>query len=217
MSLRHYSAADRLLIGLNARLSGVADVLAPRAAEPRPSPADAAGEAELAVDERRHAAGLMRINHAGEVAAQGLYHGQALAARDAGVRGHLLEAAAEERAHLQWCEQRLAELGDRPSLLQPLWYAGSVAIGAAAGLAGERWSLGFVEETEKQVSEHLDEHLRSLPRQDERSRAVLAAMRSDEQRHGREAAELGARPLPASVKGVMRRVAALMKAAAYRV
>lgn len=213
-SNRQYSPADRLLIGFQQRLAGLAR---PSSAEPRPSPADAAPDAELDANERRHAAGLMRINHAGEIAAQALYHGQALVSRDPDIREHLLEAADEERAHLQWCEQRLAELGDRPSLLQPLWYAGSFAIGAAAGLAGDRWSLGFVEETEKQVSEHLDEHLRKLPAQDERSRAVLQSMREDEQRHGQEAVQLGARPLPEPVRGVMRRVAALMKAAAYRV
>ena len=213
-SNRQYSPADRLLIGFQQRLAGFAR---PSSPTPRPSPADAAPDAELDAGERRHAAGLMRINHAGEIAAQALYHGQALVSRDPGIREHLLEAADEERAHLQWCEQRLAELGDRPSLLQPLWYAGSFAIGAAAGMAGDRWSLGFVEETEKQVSEHLDEHLRKLPAQDERSRAVLQTMREDEQRHGHEAAQLGARPLPAPVRGVMRRVAALMKAAAYRV
>ncbi len=210
---RQYSPADRLLIGLHERLSAFARPSAPT----RSSPADEAPDAELDATERRHAAGLMRINHAGEVAAQALYHGQALASRDAEVREHLLEAADEERAHLQWCEQRLAELGDRPSLLQPLWYAGSFAIGAAAGMAGDRWSLGFVEETEKQVSEHLEDHLRKLPVQDERSRAVLSAMREDEQRHGREAAELGGQPLPAPVRGVMRQVARFMKLAAYRV
>ncbi|WP_341920431.1 2-polyprenyl-3-methyl-6-methoxy-1,4-benzoquinone monooxygenase [Hydrocarboniphaga effusa] len=213
-SSRQYSPADRLLIGFQQRFSGFAR---PGSVAARPSPADEAPDAELDANERRHAAGLMRINHAGEIAAQALYHGQALVSRDPTIRAHLLDAADEERAHLQWCEQRLAELGDRPSLLQPLWYAGSFAIGAAAGVAGDRWSLGFVEETEKQVSEHLDDHLRELPAQDERSRAVLQTMRADEQRHGQEAAQLGAQPLPAPVRGVMRRVAAFMKAAAYRV
>jgi ubiquinone biosynthesis monooxygenase Coq7 len=213
-SSRHYTAADHLLMGLQDRLSAFARARRP---ESRPSPADEAPESALSEDERRHAAGLMRINHAGEVAAQALYHGQALVSREPKLRQHLLEAAAEEKAHLQWCEQRLAELGDRPSLLQPLWYAGSFAIGAAAGAAGDRWSLGFVSETEKQVSEHLQEHLSELPSGDQRSRAVLNAMREDEQRHGHEAHEMGGRPIPPPLRGLMRRVATVMKKAAYRI
>jgi len=213
---RHYSAADRLLIGLQQRLSGLSRPAA-RSPPIAPSPAHSAPPVELADAERRHAAGLMRVNHAGEVAAQALYHGQALASRDATVREHLLRAADEERAHLQWCEQRLTELGEKPSLLQPLWYAGSFAMGAAAGLAGDRWSLGFVEETEKQVAQHLDEHLQRLPAADVRSRAVVEAMRDDEQRHGREARDLGGRPLPAPVRKLMQRIAGVMKTAAYRV
>jgi ubiquinone biosynthesis monooxygenase Coq7 len=210
---RDYSAADRLLIGLQQRLSGFNRQTPPAT----PSPAHRlVADAALPDAERRHAAGLMRVNHAGEVAAQALYKGQALASRDPAVRGHLLEAADEERAHLQWCEQRLAELGEKPSLLQPLWYAGSFAMGAAAGLAGDRWSLGFVEETEKQVAEHLEDHLQRLPAEDARSRAVVEAMRADEQRHGQEARQLGGRPLPAPVRGLMRRIAGVMKAAAYR-
>lgn len=213
---REYSAADRLLIGLQQRLSGF-NRSPSASATIATSPARGAPAAELADSERRHAAGLMRVNHAGEVAAQALYHGQALASRDPLVRAHLLHAADEERAHLQWCEQRLAELGEKPSLLQPLWYAGSFAMGAAAGIAGDRWSLGFVEETEKQVAEHLQEHLQKLPADDARSRAVIEAMRADEQRHGQEARDLGGRPLPAPVRALMKRVAAVMKTAAYRV
>ena len=181
------------------------------------SPAPSQSSAELDDAQRRHAAGLMRVNHAGEIAAQALYHGQALTARSADTRKHLLAAAAEEAAHLQWCEQRLAELGERPSRLRPLWYAGSFVIGAAAGLAGDKWSLGFVEETEKQVSEHLDEHLQKLPPQDGKSRAILKKMRDDEARHGAEARAAGARPLPRPLRGLMRRVAALMKFGAYRI
>lgn len=174
---------------------------------------------ETALDDkaRRHAAGLMRVNHAGEVSAQALYHGQALTARNPATRQHLLAAARDEATHLRWCEQRLRELGDQPSRLQPLWYAGSFAIGAAAGLAGDRWSLGFVEETEKQVAEHLDEHLRQLPAQDQQSRRILEKMRADESRHGAEAKAAGARPLPEPVRQLMRRVAGLMKFGAYRV
>lgn len=210
---RDYSLTDRLLIGLHRRLAGAAGST-PRVASP--SPAQQAGEAALDEAQRRHAAGLMRVNHAGEIAAQALYRGQALVSRDARIREHLLAAASEEYAHLRWCEERLAELGDRPSRLQPLWYAGSFAIGAAAGLAGDRWSLGFVEETEKQVAEHLGDHLQRLPPADARSRAVVSAMRADEQRHGRQARDLGGAELPRPVRGLMKRVAGLMKAAAYR-
>jgi ubiquinone biosynthesis monooxygenase Coq7 len=208
---RDYTPADLLLNRLNQGLS----LFAPKA-NPRANPARPLPEADLAEPERRHAAGLMRINHAGEVAAQALYHGQAFVARNPEVREHLLAAAGEEQDHLKWCEDRLRELGDGPSKLQPLWYAGSFAIGAAAGLAGDRWSLGFVEETEKQVSEHLKEHLDELPAADQRSRAILQKMREDETRHGIEAREAGGRPLPQPVRELMRRVSKLMKFGAYR-
>ncbi|WP_420467397.1 2-polyprenyl-3-methyl-6-methoxy-1,4-benzoquinone monooxygenase [Panacagrimonas sp.] len=207
MGERRYSMLDRLLIGVAQGLP------APRAqatGSPR-GPVAAQGDPL-----RREAANLMRVNHAGEVAAQGLYHGQALTARSAQTRQHLLEAAGEEQQHLQWCEQRLQELGDRPSRLRPLWYAGSVAMGAVAGLFGDRWSLGFVAETERQVAEHLDEHLQRLPAQDARSREILQAMRRDEQRHGTEAENLGGAPLPVPVRGLMRQIARVMKAGAYR-
>lgn len=209
---RHYSALDRLLMRAHAALSAAAP---PAAAPGRPNPAAAVEDASLDEAGRRHAAGLMRVNHAGEVAAQALYLGQAFTARSAGVREHLLEAAAEERDHLAWCQQRLQELGEGPSRLDPLWYAGSFAIGAAAGLAGDRWSLGFVEETEKQVAEHLGGHLEKLPDEDARSRAIVAAMQRDEERHGRDAAEAGAHALPAPVQALMRGVAKLMTRSAY--
>lgn len=205
---RHYSPADQLLMSL---ASGLAQLRrAPGAAAPQT--AENLGEAE-----RRHAAGLMRVNHAGEVAAQALYHGQALTARDPATRQHLLDAAKEEAQHLEWCEQRLRELGDGPSKLRPLWYAGSYAIGAAAGLAGDKWSLGFVGETEKQVAEHLDDHLRQLPAEDARSREIVKQMRDDETRHGAEAKAAGGRELPAPVRGLMRQVARIMKLGAYRI
>jgi ubiquinone biosynthesis monooxygenase Coq7 len=165
---------------------------------------------------RRHVAGLMRVNHAGEIAAQALYRGQALLARDPAVREQLLQAAAEERAHLQWCAARLHELDDAPSLLAPFWYAGSFAIGTAAALAGDRTSLGFVEETERQVCDHLDEHLGRLPEQDTRSRAILKTMRDDEARHGSAAQAAGARRLPEPVRRLMGAVARVMKFGAYR-
>jgi 3-demethoxyubiquinol 3-hydroxylase len=209
---RDYTPVDRLLIRLQGALSAVA---APAAAPDRANPAAGVDEAELSAAERRHAAGLMRVNHAGEVAAQALYQGHALVARTPGVREHMLAAAAEERAHLAWCEERLRELGEGPSRLDPLWYAGSFAIGALAGLAGDRWSLGFVEETEKQVSDHLSGHLEKLPEHDAKSRAIVEEMRRDEERHGREAVEAGVAPLPRPVQSLMRGVARIMTRSAY--
>lgn len=160
---------------------------------------------------------LMRVNHAGEVAAQALYHGQALMAKDEATREWLLEAAREEADHLAWCEQRLAELGSRPSLLKPFWYAGSFAIGALAGLAGDRNSLGFVAETEKQVIEHIDSHLAQLPEGDERSKRILEQMKDDEARHGSDATKAGGWELPGPVRELMRRTGRFMTRTAYRI
>lgn len=202
---RHYSPADRLLVGLGQGLSELMGARPPQ----RP-------EAATPEDARRESANLMRVNHAGEVAAQGLYHGQALTARNQDTRRHLLAAAEDEQSHLAWCESRLQELGDHPSRLRPFWYGASYAMGAAAGLFGDRWSLGFVAETERQVSEHLDEHLQRLPADDAASRAVLQRMRADEQRHGEEALQRGGAELPQPVRGLMRLVAKVMKAGAYR-
>lgn len=214
---RNYSAADRLLMRLQ-RLSVPVPKPVPEAVPaPAAYPAAQVAESDLDRRARHHAAGLMRVNHAGEVSAQALYRGQALVARDARVREQMLKAAAEERAHLQWCATRLTELREQPSLLSPLWYAGSFAIGALAGLAGDRVSLGFVEETERQVVEHLGEHLQTLPAQDARSRAIVSAMQRDEARHGDQAHAAGARPLPLPLRGLMRRVASVMKFGAYRV
>jgi 3-demethoxyubiquinol 3-hydroxylase len=176
---------------------------------PAPSPAP------LTEIERRESAALMRVNHAGEIAAQALYHGQALVARSAATRQLLLKAAAEETDHLAWCETRLKELESRPSLLNPLWYAGSFAIGAAAALLGDRTSLGFVVETERQVEGHLDEHLARLPRDDARSRAILQTMRTDEIAHGLSAKAAGGVELPSPVRFLMRNTARLMTSAAY--
>lgn len=159
----------------------------------------------------------MRVNHAGEIAAQALYHGQALTARNEAVRRSLLEAARDETDHLAWCEQRVRELDSRTSLLAPIWYAGSFAIGALAGLAGDRTSLGFVAETEKQVIEHLESHLHELPPDDERSRRIVEQMRADEARHGAEARSAGGRDLPRPVRELMRRTAQVMTRTAYRV
>ena len=201
---RRYSATDRLLGRVNQGLAA--------AGKRVPVPADR-GPAN---PDDRESANLMRVNHAGEVAAQGLYHGQALTARNKHTREHLLAAAEEEQAHLEWCEARLQELGDRPSRLRPLWYGGSFVMGAIAGLFGDRWSLGFVAETERQVSEHLDEHIERLPKSDQSSRAVLKKMREDEARHGNDAELLGGVPLPEPVRNLMRNVAKVMKEGAYR-
>ncbi len=157
----------------------------------------------------------MRVNHSGEVAAQGLYHGQALVERDPQLRAQLLQAARDEGDHLAWCRERLDELGARTSALNPLWYAGSVAIGALAGVVGSKWSLGFVVETERQVEAHLDDHLGRLPGGDERSRAILAQMRADEIDHGAAARAAGGVDLPAPVRALMRLTSRVMTRVAY--
>lgn len=199
---------DQLLISLDRALRAV---FAPVHAS-RPTPGSAG--VPLGEPGRRQAASLMRVNHAGEVAAQGLYHGQALMARNPAVRGLLERAAREEADHLAWCETRLKELGSRPSLLQPLWYAGSFAIGVVAGLSSDPVSLGFVAETERQVERHLDSHLEQLPPDDQRSREILTAMRDDEQAHGDLATQSGAVTLPMPVRRLMRATAGVMTSTA---
>ncbi len=174
-------------------------------------------EADLDEVERRHAAALMRIDHVGEVCAQALYQGQALTCRDPAVRDALRQAAWEETEHLNWTEHRIAELGGRKSLLNPLWYGGSLAIGLVAGRLGDDWNLGFLAETERQVEAHLDGHLASLPVADQRSRAVVDLMKSDEIRHAETAVLLGARELPAAVKLAMRAMSRVMTSTAYYV
>jgi ubiquinone biosynthesis monooxygenase Coq7 len=204
---------DRLIIGFDRALRTVAG--APRAA--RPSPAEGLPEAGLAPAERSHAAALMRVNHVGEVCAQALYQGQALTARDATTRQDLERAAREEEDHLAWSAQRIGELGGRPSLLNPLWYAGALAMGAAAGALGDKWNLAFLAETERQVEEHLTGHLDRLPASDARTRAVVEAMRADEARHRDTAIALGAADFPQPVKTAMRLAARVMTTVAYRV
>lgn len=183
----------------------------------RRNPATGLDEAALDDDQRRHAAGLMRINHVGEVCAQALYLGQAAVARDAYTRRHLLAAAQEETDHLAWCADRLRELDSRPSALNPLWYAGAYAIGLAAGLRGDGWNLGFVVETERQVEAHIDEHLASLPPGDARSRAILEVMKADEARHADNAEAAGARVLLPPIPQAMSLASKVMKTVAYRV
>lgn len=189
-------------------------VFAPARAS-RPVPVAPGAPAPLTGIERRESAALMRVNHAGELAAQALYHGQAVAAREPATRALLMSAAASESDHLAWCETRLTELGSRPSLLNPLWYAGSFAIGTLAALLGDRASLGFVTETERQVEGHLDEHLARLPHADARSRAILEVMRAEEIAHGASAAAAGGHRLPAPVRALMRRTARVMTGTSY--
>jgi len=183
----------------------------------RPNPASGAGEAALDEGERSHAAGLMRVNHAGEVCAQALYEGQALVARDERTRQALLAAAREESDHLAWCGERLGELGSGPSLLNPIFYAASYAMGAATGLLGDKVSLGFVEATEDQVCRHLESHLEALPEEDARSRRIVEQMHSDEARHGADALAAGGVALPAPVKTLMTLISRVMTETTYRV
>ena len=171
--------------------------------------------ADLSEQESRHVAGLMRINHTGEVCAQALYQGQALTAKLPNVREKMERAAQEENDHLAWCENRLKELNNRTSFLNPLWYAGSFAIGALAGLAGDKWSLGFVVETERQVVRHLDEHLAQLPEQDQKSRAILEQMKEDEGHHATVALNAGGAALPEPVKKMMQMTSKLMTRTTY--
>jgi ubiquinone biosynthesis monooxygenase Coq7 len=210
---RAFTPLDRLLIDAQNALGTVFG--SPHAERANPGN----DEAELVLDdaERRHAAGLMRINHVGEVCAQALYVGQAAVARDPITTADLLAAAAEETDHLAWCAERLRELDSRPSLLNPVWYAGSYAIGLAAGLRGDGWNLGFVVETERQVEAHLDEHLQTLPAADARSRAILETMKADEARHADHAEAQGARKLPPPIPTFMAMASNLMKAIAYRI
>jgi ubiquinone biosynthesis monooxygenase Coq7 len=204
---------DSLIVEFDRALRSVAGV----ARATRPSPAEAVAEAGLAQAERSHAAALMRVNHVGEVCAQALYQGQALTARERATREGLARAAREEEDHLAWSAQRIRELGGRPSLLNPLWYAGALAMGAAAGALGDRWNLAFLAETERQVEEHLSGHLDALPPADGRTRAVVEAMRADEARHRDSAIAMGAAEFPAPVKRAMRLAARFMTTVAYRV
>lgn len=183
----------------------------------RPTPGTDLPDTSLSDDERRHVAALMRVNHCGEICAQALYQGQAMTARDDGVRRELEQASEEETEHLAWTEQRIAELGGRKSLLNPLWYGGSLMLGAVAGKLGDRWNLGFLAETERQVEAHLHGHLARLPEGDARSRAILEQMKEDEARHAQTAVALGAHELPAPAKLAMKLVSRVMTTVAYRV
>jgi ubiquinone biosynthesis monooxygenase Coq7 len=202
---------DELIIGFDRALR----TLSGTAVSSRPYPAAGRPDSTLEPAERRHAAGLMRVNHTGEVCAQALYQAQSLTARDAATRERLASAAREEEEHLAWTQQRLAELNDRASLANPLWYAGSFTIGLIAGIGGDRTNLAFVVETERQVEEHLTGHMDRLPPGDMKSRAIVAAMRDDEARHGATARDAGAGELPLPVRLLMRAAARVMTATAY--
>lgn len=209
---RRLTLLDKLLIQVD---HGLRAVTGQAAGAGRANPANALPDEGGDEAGRRRSAGLMRVNHAGEVAAQALYRGQALAARGSRVRDTLIRGAAEESDHLAWCRERLAELGARTSRLDPVWYTGSFAIGVVVGLAGDRWSMGFVAETERQVVAHLDRHLKALPPGDRRSRAIVQQMQLDEGRHATVALEAGASDLPPPVKQAMRLTARIMTTTAY--
>jgi ubiquinone biosynthesis monooxygenase Coq7 len=213
---RQYTPLDQLLMGVDV---GVRTLFGQPKITERPNPAQHPhlnqSEAELSDADRQLAGRLMRINHAGEVAAQGLYQGQALTARLPQVRQQMERAALEENDHLDWCEKRATELGSHVSILNPVWYVGSAAIGALAGLAGDKWSLGFVAETEKQVVKHLEEHLEQLPKHDTKSRAILEQMKEDEGHHATVALEAGGAELPYPVKKIMGLTSKIMTRTAF--
>ncbi len=204
---------DRLIAGFDRALRALTGVHHAR----RPSPAEALSDSGLSAAARVHSAALMRVNHVGEICAQALYEGQALVARQDRTRASLERAAGEERDHLAWCAQRIRELGGRPSLLNPLWYAGSLALGVTAGVLGDRWNLAFLAETERQVEEHLAGHLEALDPADQRTRELVAAMRADEARHRETALGLGAAELPPPVRLAMRLASKAMTTISYRV
>jgi len=204
---------DDIVIGLDRALRTVA-------AEPvaeRANPGDPVADASMDDAERQHAAGLMRVNHTGEICAQGLYEGQALTARDAATRQALLDAAQEETDHLAWCQERLTQLHSKPSVLNPIFYAASYAMGAVTGLMGDKVSLGFVEATEDQVCRHLESHMEALPDQDQKSRAIITQMHEDEARHGADAMAKGGAEFPQPVKNLMSLVSKVMTETTYRV
>jgi len=205
---------DRFIIEFDTALRSV--VGGANAGRPTPG-VESGANAALDSDQRKHAAGLMRVNHVGEVCAQALYQSQKLVARDSQIKEMLDHSGQEEMDHLAWCETRLKELGSHTSYLNPLWYAGSFAIGLAAGLAGDKWSLGFVAETEKQVENHLASHLKTLPEEDHRSRAIVNQMRLDEIEHGQAALHAGGVTLPEPIQKVMQAMSKVMTTTAYKI
>ncbi|MDF2867238.1 MAG: putative ubiquinone biosynthesis protein [Gammaproteobacteria bacterium] len=211
---RHYTHWDRLLLQADQTLR---TLLANYPTSDRPNPTNELTETALTDKERQHAAGLMRVNHVGEICAQALYQGQAITARTPEIRDSMQEAATEEFDHLAWCKTRLEELESRPSYLNPLWYSGSLALGILAGIAGDKWNLGFLAETERQVVKHLEHHLGELPSADLKSRAIVAQMREDECKHAEQAVVNGAVELPWSIKKLMAAMSKVMTTLAYRI
>ena len=205
---------DRFIIELDTALRSV---VGGANAHRQPPGADVHSEVILESSEREHAAGLMRVNHVGEVCAQALYQSQKLFARNPEIQEMLHHSGQEEMDHLAWCETRLHELGSHTSYLNPFWYAGSFAIGMVAGLAGDKWSLGFVAETEKQVENHLESHLEKLPQNDHRSRAIVDQMRLDEIEHGQAAVQAGGASLPRPVQQMMKAMSKIMTTSAYKI
>jgi ubiquinone biosynthesis monooxygenase Coq7 len=212
MTSRQYSVFDQFVHGLDQALH---TIFGPTPEASRPNPAAAVADAELATNERDLAGRLMRVNHAGEISAQALYQGQALTARLPTVRNKMEQAAIEENDHLAWTEERIRELGTHTSVLAPFWYAGSFTIGALAGIAGDKWSLGFVAETEHQVIRHLDSHLARLPEHDRKSRVILEQMRVDEARHATTALAAGGANLPEPIRRLMALTSKVMTTTAY--
>ena len=213
-SKNQLSSLDRLIVEADKALRAVSGT---KQTPKRASPATEVAEAKLEEKDREHAAGLMRVNHTGEVCAQALYQGQALTANLAEVRREMQQAAAEEIDHMQWCDERLRQLNSQPSVLNPLWYALSFGIGAGAGLIGDKVSLGFVAATEEQVSKHLEGHLQTLPQDDEKSRAIVEQMLEDERKHGHSALTAGGQEFPATVKALMTGISKLMTKTAYKI
>jgi ubiquinone biosynthesis monooxygenase Coq7 len=212
MKERELTPVDRLIAGVDSILKTVTAAATHAARE---NPAKNVHDEPLSTIDKSHAAGLMRVNHAGEIAAQGLYQGHAAVARDPKIEDQMKRAADEELDHLAWCEERLKELGSGPSRLNPIWYGGAFMMGAASGMLGDRWSLGFIEETERQVVKHLSGHLDRLPRSDTKSRAIVRQMRDEESAHGENARDAGASELPGPIKRAMRMTARIMTGTAY--
>ncbi len=207
---RQYSPVDLLLIGIGDAMKTVC--IPSRSTRAFPASTE---ECELSEPERRKSSGYMRVNHVGEICAQALYQSQALTATDPKLRDKMQSAAKQETDHLAWCEQRLEELGSRGSILNPFWYTGSFVVGAIAGIAGDKWNLGFVAETERQVVDHLESHLDALPEQDKRSREVVLQMKQDEAEHAEMAIDAGAAQLPAPIKSLMKAASRIMTRTAY--
>ena len=214
MHSRQLTPLDHLLASVSNALRAVTATAARPA---RSNPAEGVEDTDLDARQKAHAAGLMRVNHAGEVAAQALYRGHAIVARDKSIEEQMQRAADEEYDHLAGCEQRIKALGEEPSRLSPLWYAGAYAIGAASGALGDKWSLGFIAETGRQVCAHLETHLERLPEEDAKSRAIVKQMRDEEAKHGENAVAAGAAKLPRPVVRLMQATAKIMTMTAYRV